>query len=608
MENKPVDIVIKAVDEASAKIKTVEKSLKTLGGTSAKMAAPLGAMTGLLAGGWSTVGTVINLAGQAISIVGRIAGTVFSAITDVIDRVISAVSGLASKLLSTAGIMTGVFLTAVGALTRQAVLLSASFEQSQMAFTTMLGSKSKADAFLSTLQQFANVTPFKFSDLTTMTQRLMAYGFESKSIIPTLTAIGDSVSALGGSPEMLNRVVTAMGQIRAKGKLSAEEMRQLAEAGIPAWQMVANYLGTTIPVAMKRAETGAIDAASALTALTSGMNSQFGGMMEVQSRTLAGRWSTLLDSIEMGMRKLGEPIGRALNPVIAGLTGVVNYLSSSGALEKIGATIAGWFSPNTLGNVINWFSNVYALGANAVQWVWDKLSDMFDWFNEKNGQIQTFWANFMSWGSSAIQWIKAEIADLWNSPALKALKWLFSPNKYMQDFWSKQFGIKGGENDNPFPAFPKWGDVMTPGALPYQDALSKSMGSIKGLGNPSKPSELANVFKESMENALSPMTSPMQSIADATQSTAANTASMLQSLSGTVYGGGEQSKLAIQRFLFGGASIPQQAKRVDIRITGGTSEQQQIAKQAANAVVEAFGIVSPKQTISNQTVLPQAAF
>ena len=103
-----------------------------------------------------------------------------------------------------------------------------------------------------------------------------------------LTAVGDAVAGLGGNPEVMDRVITALGQIKAKGKTTAEEMMQLTEAGIPAWQLLADAIGMSIPEAMAQVTAGAIDADTVIGAVTTGMNAKFGGMMEKQSHTFGG--------------------------------------------------------------------------------------------------------------------------------------------------------------------------------------------------------------------------------------------------------------------------------------------------------------------------------
>lgn len=180
-------------------------------------------------------------------------------------------------------------------------------ENSQLAFTTMLGSGQLAEKFLKGLQSFAERTPFELPGLIDASQKMIAFGFTAESVIPTLTSIGDAVSGLGGSPEKLQRVITAIGQIKAKGKAQAQEMLQLAEAGIPAWDILAKHLGVTIPEAMKMSEKGTIDATTAINALVGGMNQKFGGLMEKQSKSFTGLRSTFNDLMRDVAAKITKP-------------------------------------------------------------------------------------------------------------------------------------------------------------------------------------------------------------------------------------------------------------------------------------------------------------
>lgn len=180
-------------------------------------------------------------------------------------------------------------------------------ENSLIAFDTMLGGMDKAKLYMADLKRFAELTPFELPGLITTTQKLLAFGFESEKILPMLTDIGDAVSGLGGSPELLNRITVALGQIRAKGRVQAQEMLQLTEAGIPAWELLANEMGITIPEAMKLSEKGALEANKAIEDLLTGMRGKFGGLMEKQSKTFTGLSSTLNDILRNLSSRLTAP-------------------------------------------------------------------------------------------------------------------------------------------------------------------------------------------------------------------------------------------------------------------------------------------------------------
>lgn len=247
----------------------------------------------------------------------------------------------------------GVAIAGIGA---AAVRSSAQMEQTRKAFTTLLQDASLAKDFLAELERFAASTPFELPGLLDASKRMLAFGFSAQQVIPILTAVGDSAAALGMGQEGINCLTMAIGQMQAKGKVSAEEMLQLAEAGVPAWQMLADAMGKSIPEAMKLAEKGAIDSATGIQAIVSGMNSKFGGMMKDQATTINGMLSNIKDSVGQTMTVVGDEITEGLDLKTAlktaqdDLSDFAAKVKSSGISEAIrdtvppavGATIAGF--------------------------------------------------------------------------------------------------------------------------------------------------------------------------------------------------------------------------------------------------------------------------
>lgn len=188
------------------------------------------------------------------------------------------------------------------------VKMAGDWEQNEIAFTTMLGSAERARQFLGELSDFAERTPFELPGLVDASKKLLAFGFEAENIIPMVTAVGDAVAGLGGGADTIDRVTLALGQMQAKGKVSAQEMMQLAENGIPAWQYLADAIGVSIPEAMKMAEKGAITASQGINGILAGMSRDFGGLMEQQATTINGLFSTAGDTISTILRELGFDI------------------------------------------------------------------------------------------------------------------------------------------------------------------------------------------------------------------------------------------------------------------------------------------------------------
>jgi tape measure domain-containing protein len=198
-------------------------------------------------------------------------------------------------------------------------------QQSELAFTTMLGSSSKATALLDKLQDFAAKTPFQFKDLILQTQRLMAMGIAADDVIPTLTSLGDAVAGLAGGSEGIQRAVTALGQMAAAGKVTAQDMRQLTELGIPAWRYLAEAIGTDTAGAMEAVSKRSVDAATGIAALTKGMDRDFGGLMAKQSKTFGGLMSTMADTFQIVSGRVMKPF---FEEMTSGLQGIADFMGT----------------------------------------------------------------------------------------------------------------------------------------------------------------------------------------------------------------------------------------------------------------------------------------
>lgn len=209
------------------------------------------------------------------------------------------------------GIITETAFAAVDALRgmiAEGVRLNASAEQSAVAFTTLLKSGEAAQAFLEELRQFAAATPFEFPELQDAARKLLAFGFEAKEIIPLLTSVGDAVGALGGGAEEINRVVFAIGQMQTKGKVANEELLQLAELGIPVYQILGDAFGKTTNEIQDMVSRGLVPAEAGIAALTKGMDQMFGGAMIAQAQTFNGILSTLKDNLSLALMSFTGPV------------------------------------------------------------------------------------------------------------------------------------------------------------------------------------------------------------------------------------------------------------------------------------------------------------
>ena len=266
------------------------------------------------------------------------------------------VSGIGSSGLSSlakAGMLAG------GAATAGLGLIgfntASQLEQSQIALEQMLGSAKKAGDMMDWLKQTATKTPFELAGLTQSTQRLLAFGFSAKDARENLMVIGDAASATGKGQEGIDQITNALGQMQAKGKISGEEMLQLTEAGIPAWDILAKKMGMTVPQlqAMVESQGGAakLFGEGGLPKLIDGMGEKYDGLMGKQSQTLGGLMSTLKDTVSLAAADL---VNKYLPQIKDALTGMIDGVGKAfewfeGVVDKVGPvveTVIGFIRDN----------------------------------------------------------------------------------------------------------------------------------------------------------------------------------------------------------------------------------------------------------------------
>src|SRR5215831_19329458 len=181
-----------------------------------------------------------------------------------------------------------------------------------------------ADAFLTTLKGFAATTPFEFKDLTTFAIRLQNANTNANDIIPTLKAIGNAASATGQlSTTEVDRISLALSQMQQKGKVSGEEMLQLTEANIPAWNILSEATGKSVAQLQKMTSEGQISSDVFVKAFRDMYENA--GLMEGASKTLAGALSNISD---IGTQAFAD-IGRSIYDLVTtGANALADFMAS----------------------------------------------------------------------------------------------------------------------------------------------------------------------------------------------------------------------------------------------------------------------------------------
>jgi tape measure domain-containing protein len=228
---------------------------------------------------------------------------------------------------------------------------NAALEMTTISFTTLLGGASAAQDMIRQLTKFAANTPFNLPGLELATQRLLGAGYAAKDIVPMMTALGDSISALGGTQDQLNSLVYVFGQMRNEAKLNAGDIMQMANLGIPALQMLADHYGKTTSEIQQMIHDGLIPGKEAAAIFATEMEKKYGGMMAAQSKTFSGMISNLQDWATATTITLTKPL---FEPAKQGLQNLLDFVQSPAGQVAID-TLTGHIQSgvDTIGRVFN---------------------------------------------------------------------------------------------------------------------------------------------------------------------------------------------------------------------------------------------------------------
>jgi tape measure domain-containing protein len=228
-------------------------------------------------------------------------------------------------ILLAAGAAAGAGLLAAGI--GKAVQEAGNLEQIRIGFETVFGSATAADAKIKELQDFAAKTPFNFEQTANLSRQLVAMGVAADDVIPTMTDLGDAVSALGLGQDALARIAFNFGQIKTQGRLTGREMRDFAMNGIPVFDILQKKLGLNADQ-MRRIGDQGISADVALKALREGLHERFGGAMEKQNKTLFGSLSNLQDSAQRAGAAIGSGFLLPATALVRALTSLLDLFNA----------------------------------------------------------------------------------------------------------------------------------------------------------------------------------------------------------------------------------------------------------------------------------------
>ncbi len=212
---------------------------------------------------------------------------------------------------------------------------TAELESQTRSLQVLTGSAQQAKQIIQELQQLGAVTPFTSTELIDAAKRLQAFGVQANNVVETTRRLADASGATGAE---LQGLVTAYGQVQAKGRLQGEELLQFQERGIALQEELRKMYGMTGEEFQKALSKGQISAKAvevALQRLTSTGGKYANGAI-AQSDTLNGKLSTLQDGVEALARRIGTALTPALKAIFNQAIAVVDAINAALAAGRGG--------------------------------------------------------------------------------------------------------------------------------------------------------------------------------------------------------------------------------------------------------------------------------
>lgn len=227
---------------------------------------------------------------------------------------------------------------------QSAIATQIRFKDNTISMTDALAQSVRpARAILRALEQLAVFSPFTTEQVGLAFRTATAYGFTAEQALNLTRVLVDFTSGAGLTGDELARIALALSQVSARGKLAGEEVRQLANAGVPIIDILAKALGKAKGEILQMIKDGKILAGTAIPAILKHMK-QWEGSGKRLAETFTGLLSSLTDIKQIAFRDFFGGAFAPLRPVLQELVDFLNSDQFKGTLivagELIGKGIA----------------------------------------------------------------------------------------------------------------------------------------------------------------------------------------------------------------------------------------------------------------------------
>lgn len=253
----------------------------------------------------------------------------YAAFKEEAGETVEANEKMSVSLTKVLGVIGGV--TALKNFVTELVNVRGQFQQLEIAFSTMLKGKEKADKLMSELVDIAAKTPFDLQGVASSAKQMIAYGSSAENVGDELVMLGNVAAGVGSQ---LSEIAYLYGTLRTQGRAYAVDIRQFAGRGIPIYEELAKVLGVTkdeVSGLVKEGKVGFKEVEQAFKNMTSESGIYY-NLMQEQSKSLTGQLSNLGDAWDTMLNEIGKDTQGIASAGISGLKGLIENYETVGKI------------------------------------------------------------------------------------------------------------------------------------------------------------------------------------------------------------------------------------------------------------------------------------
>ncbi|EAE3657381.1 tail tape measure protein [Listeria monocytogenes] len=193
--------------------------------------------------------------------------------------------------------------------------------------TVLTGSAKDAQLVMTDLTAAIDGTPIALDAVALGAKKMVAAGMKAANVKPVFTAIADAAYGVGNGSESIDQMTDAISALQASGVAYADDINRLVEAGVPAWQILANSTGKSVGEMKKYVSEGSLESTKAIAMLTkgieegttgmSGNTAKMAGLAKTAGNTISGSFANMKTAAVKSLANIAEnlkgPIIQALD-------------------------------------------------------------------------------------------------------------------------------------------------------------------------------------------------------------------------------------------------------------------------------------------------------